>query len=264
MKTTRVNDVELCYRDEGEGQSLVFLHAFPLDQTMWDDQVSHFSASYRVITLDWRGFGKSSLGEGPSTMAAFASDLAGLLDFLKIDKTMICGLSMGGYAAMSFLQQHADRVRALVLADTRATADTDEGRQNRLKMAAQAREEGPGAIAEQMISRLFGSTSLNTRANVVERVRAMILANRREGIARALLGMAERPDSTSVLSGITSPVLVVVGEEDTLTPPAEAEAMCKVIPGSEMATLKGVGHLANLEDPQTFNTVVSRFISLAE
>ena len=226
MKTTRVNDVELCYRDAGEGQPIVFLHAFPLDQTMWDDQVSHFSSSYRVITLDWRGFGKSSLGEGPSTMAAFASDVAALLDFLKIDKATICGLSMGGYAAMSFVREHADRVRALVLADTRAAADTDEGRQNRLKMAALAREEGPAAIAEQMITKLLGATTLSTRANVVERVRAMILANRREGIARALIGMAERPDSTSVLSGITFPVLIVVGEEDTLTPPAEAEVMC--------------------------------------
>ncbi len=261
MKTIRLDDVEICYRDEGSGQPLVFLHAFPLDQTMWDDQVSHFSASYRVITLDWRGFGKSSLGEGPSTMAAFASDLTALLDFLRIESAVICGLSMGGYAAMSFLRNHSDRVRALVLADTRATADSDEGRENRLKMAAVAREEGPGAIADQMISRLLGSTTLSTRANVVERVRAMILANRREGIARALLGMAERTDSTSVLAGVTCPVLVVVGEEDTLTPLAEAEAMSKVIPRSEMAALKRVGHLANLEDPQPFNAVISRFLS---
>ena len=131
--------MEICYRDEGKGQPLVFLHAFPLDQSMWDDQVSHFATGYRVITLDWRGFGKSSLGEGPSTMAAFASDLAGLLDSLKIERATICGLSMGGYAAMAFLREHGHRVQALVLADTRATADTDEARQNRLKMAALAR-----------------------------------------------------------------------------------------------------------------------------
>ena len=134
MKTASINDVSISYRDEGRGKPLVFLHAFPLSQRMWDDQLAAFVGSFRVITLDWRGFGESSLAES-SEMTDFAADLEGLLEWLKIDQAVICGLSMGGYAAFRFFETCSHRIEALILADTRATPDTEEGRANRMVMA---------------------------------------------------------------------------------------------------------------------------------
>lgn len=260
MKTALVNSVSISYRDEGEGMPLIFLHAFPLSQRMWDDQVAAFSGTHRVITFDWRGFGESSLPESSSDMSSFAEDLAGLMDCLRIDRAVICGLSMGGYAALSFLRTYAHRVEALILADTRATADTEEGRRNRLTMAALVREEGPGAIVNQMISRLLGAKSIDNNPGVVSRVRAMIEKNCSDGIARALVGMAVRPDSTSLLSQLRCPTLVIVGEDDLLTPPSDAEAMATLIPGAKLAVIKGVGHLPNIEWPAEFNRILEGFL----
>jgi pimeloyl-ACP methyl ester carboxylesterase len=261
MKTALVNRVSISYRDEGEGKPLIFLHAFPLSQRMWDDQVAAFSGTRRVITFDWRGFGESSLAESSSDMTAFADDLAALMDFLGIERAVICGLSMGGYAALSFLRTYADRLEALILADTRATADTDEGRRNRLAMTALVREDGPTAIVEQMTSRLLGAKSLRNNPGAVQRVRKMIEANRSEGIARALLGMAARPDSTALLSEIRCPTLIVVGQDDILTPPSESEAMAREIAGSKLAIIPGVGHLPNIEAPEEFNRILAEFLS---
>jgi len=260
MKTASINGVEIRYRDEGTGRPLVFLHAFPLSQKMWNDQVAAFAPSFRVITFDWRGFGESSLPEGSSEMASFADDLIGLLDLLEIDRAVICGLSMGGYAAFSFLSNHANRVKALILADTRATADTEEGRNNRLTMAALVREKGPTAIVEQMTGRLLGAKTIKGNPEAVARVRSMIEANQSEGIARALLGMAARPDSTPLLATIACPTLIVVGEDDVLTPPADAKAMSAGIAGAELEIISNVGHLPNIESPSEFNRILQGFL----
>jgi 3-oxoadipate enol-lactonase len=261
MKTALINNVSISYRDEGTGKPIVFLHAFPLSQRMWDDQAAAFSLAHRVITFDWRGFGESSLPESPSDMTAFADDLAGLMDFLELDRAVICGLSMGGYAAFSFLRTYAHRVEALILADTRATADTEEGRRNRLTMTSLVREEGPSAIVEQMTSRLLGAKSLHDNPHAVGRVRTMIEANRSEGIARALLGMAARPDSTALLADVRCPTLIIVGEDDVLTPPSESEAMARGIAGSKLSIIPGVGHLPNIENPHEFNRILEEFLS---
>lgn len=142
MKKIKVNDVEVAYRDEGPGQPIVFLHAFPLDQSMWDEQFTEFASNHRVITLDWRGFGKSDMSSIHSSMPVFADDLAGLLNFLAIEKATICGLSMGGYAAFAFYRNYAERVNAVILCDTRAAADNDEGKRGRYEMAELARTNG--------------------------------------------------------------------------------------------------------------------------
>lgn len=151
MKKIKVNDVELAYRDEGSGEPIVFLHAFPLNQGMWDEQVAAIAPNHRIITLDWRGFGESGMSSTHSSMAVFADDLAGLLDLLGIEKATICGLSMGGYAAFAFYRKFAERVNALILCDTRAAADTDEGKRGRYEMAELARTKGASAIGEKMI-----------------------------------------------------------------------------------------------------------------
>jgi len=260
MKRIKINDVELACRDEGWGVPVVLLHAFPLDQRMWDEQVAAFAARHRVVTFDWRGFGRSTLGETASTMEVFADDVAGLLDALEIERAVICGLSMGGYAAFAFYRKYAERVAALILADTRPGPDTDEGKRGRYEMAELARCSGASALVEKMIPKLLGATTQQTKPHIVERVRAMIESNNAEGIARALHGMAERADSTELLAQINCPTLVIVGSEDGLTSPSEAEKMSQGISGARLVTIAGAGHLSNLEQPDEFNRAVSDFL----
>lgn len=261
MKKAAVNGIEIAYRDEGDGNPIVFLHAFPLNQTMWDGQVKAFCENHRVITFDWRGFGKSTLGTESTTMNLFADDLACLLDALGVDLATICGLSMGGYAALAFYRKYADRVSALILADTRANRDTEEGKRARYEMAELARKSGPSALVEIMIPRLIGATTLQNNPRVAKRVQNMIESNSAEGIAQALLGMAERDDSTDLLAQINCPTLVIAGSEDKLTPPSEAEKMSEAICNANFEVISGAGHLPNIEQPGDFNRVITQFLN---
>ncbi len=261
MKKIKVNDVELAYRDEGSGNPVVFLHAFPLNQTMWDKQVAEFASSRRVITLDWRGFGESGLNSTQSSLPVFADDLAELLNVLGIEKATICGLSMGGYAAFAFYRKFAERVNALILCDTRATADTEEAKQGRYEMVELARTKGASAIAEKMIPKLLGATTLKSFPGAASHVRSMIEAAQPEGIAQSLIGMARRDDSTELLSHINCPTLIIVGDEDTLTPPADSGKMAQTIAGSRLEVIPGAGHLSNLERPAIFNQAVGDFLN---
>jgi len=260
MKWLRVNNTELAYRDEGAGEPIVFLHAFPLNQTMWDEQVAALAPSHRVITFDWRGFGESGIGATDSTIPAFAGDLAELLSQLQIERATICGLSMGGYVAFAFYRTHASRVKALVLCDTRATADTDEGKRARYEMAEVARSKGIAAIADSMIPRLLGETTLQNRPDTVKRLRRMIETAQAEGVARALFGMAQRQDSTDLLPLVDCPTLVVVGSEDKLTPQSEAEKISRLVKTANLEVIGGAGHLSNLEQPIPFNRAISKFL----
>lgn len=260
MNRIKIHDAELAYRDTGQGQPVVFLHAFPLNQSMWDEQVAEFSQTHRVITFDWRGFGNSTLGSSDSSMPNFADDLASLLDQLGIGAAAICGLSMGGYAAFAFCRKYPARVNALILCDTRATQDTEEGKRARFETAELARSQGASAIVELMIPKLLGETTLKTQPHIAARVRQMIEAANPEGIAKALIGMAGRDDSTELLAKLDCLTLVVVGEEDNLTPPSEAEILSAAIRGSQLAVIPQAGHLANLESVPVFNRVVSEFL----
>lgn len=259
MKTT-INGISIDYRDEGSGLPVVFIHAFPLNQTMWDDQVAALRHRCRTITLDLRGFGNSDAPPGPYAMEQMAADVRGLLSFLDIDRAVLAGISMGGYIALAFSRSYPDAVRAMVLADTRASADTHEARSRRIKSAEKAEKEGSSAIAEEAAPLLLGSTTKQTRPSIVERVREMIRANSAQGIAGAQRGMAQRRDSTYILPGIGVPVLIIVGAEDELTPPAEAENLRNGIPHARLRIIDSAGHLSNLEQPEEFNAELIEFI----
>lgn len=263
MKTT-INGISLDYRDGGSGLPVIFIHAFPLNQTMWDDQVAALQNHCRTITLDLRGFGLSDAPPGPYSMDQMAADVRGLLSILNIDQAVIVGLSMGGYIALAFYRNYPDAVRAMVLADTRASADTHEARQRRINSAARAEKEGSRAIAEDMVPLLLGRTTINTQPSIVERVRGMIQANQPEGIAGAQRGMSTRRDSTYILPGIHIPVLIIVGSEDELTPPEEAESLRSGIPGARLRVIKDAGHLSNVEQPEHFNKALLDFIESLE
>ena len=257
-----VNGITIDYREVGGADlPVIFLHAFPLNQSMWDEQVAALSRRCRAITLDLRGFGGSEVSPGTTQMSEMASDVRGLMAALSIDEAVLVGLSMGGYVALAFFRNYPGAVRALVLSDTRASADTEEARQKRLSFAERAEREGVTAIGEDMIPLLLGSTTLATRPDLNERIRTMIERNSPAGVAAAQRGMAERLDSTYILVGIDCPTLILVGSEDTLTPVAEAEALRNGIPHSQLQVIPNAGHLPNIEQPLAFNQAVGEFLS---
>jgi 3-oxoadipate enol-lactonase len=251
----------LDYETRGSGPALLLLHAFPLNQAMWDPQMEPLARRFQVVRFDARGFGGSPAGEGLLTMERIADDAVALLDHLGLSRAVVCGLSMGGYAAFALLRRHPDRLRGLVLADTRAGADTPEARAGRATLAERVLKEGAGAAAEATLPKLLGSTSHAQRPEVVQRVRALIGENPARGIANALHGLAARADSQPLLREIAVPTLVVCGQEDAFTPPADARALHEGIAGSTLEVLEGAGHLSNLEQPTAFNAVLERFLT---
>jgi 3-oxoadipate enol-lactonase len=259
----KIAGLDLEYDVRGEGRTLLFLHAFPLDLRMWDAQAEAFGATHRVVRFDCRGFGGSPPGDGLLTMERIADDAAALLDHLDLSKAVVVGCSMGGYAAFAMARKHPERLRGLVLADTRAEPDSDEARRNRALLAEKVRLEGAQAAADAFLPRLLGATTQRERPGVVARLRETILAASPRGICDALAGLAARADSRGTLREIRVPTLVTCGEEDTLTPPADAEALQRAIPGARLELISRAGHLPSLESPEELNAVLRRFLAEA-
>lgn len=254
--------MELAYREVGSGLPLVLLHAFPLSSAMWMEQRNELGGLCRVITPDQRGFGGSALGEDPPSLDAAADDVAELLDRLDLDRVVLGGLSMGGYVAMAFLRRHPDRVRALVLADTKASADPDAARANRERIAAAVEsDETSTVLVDDVLPALLGTTTVERRPLVSGRVRGLVQAAPAAAVAWAQRAMAARPDSFDTLRGFDRPALVVVGEEDVLSPPSDAEAMAAALAQARLAVMPKAGHLTAVETPEAFNAEVAGFLS---
>ena len=263
MPFAEVDGVRLHYSDVGAGEpALVLLHAFPLHSGMWAPQLEHLSANRRVVAPDFLGFGGSDAPDSMSryTMLGYADLLAQLLDGLGLERVALAGLSMGGYVAFAFLRQYPHRVSALVLADTRAAADSNEVYERRTDQQDQVARIGTTALIEVLLGGLLSDHTRATRLELVEQVRRL-MANPAAGFIGALEAMKHRPDATDELSGIAVPTLVVVGEDDALAPPDVARAMHERIPGSELAILPRAGHLSNLEAAEEFNAAVDDFLS---
>ena len=261
MRAT-VNNTNIGYEDHGIGQPILFLHAFPLNRSMWSGELVTLLAEerYRLVALDWRGFGESDITSDISTMEQFADDVAGLMDVLGMQDAILCALSMGGYAAFAFLRKYPQRLKGLILADTRPGADTAEGRANRENVARLALSEGTGAIADLQLPKLISENTRQHRPEVEARIRQMINAATPQGIAAASRGMAQRTDSTDLLPTITCPTLVLVGEHDVLTPPDVVQDYASNIPNAQFAVIPDAGHLSNLEQPEAFIQAVSGFL----
>jgi len=255
-----INGIALAYSDTGRGLPIVFLHAFPLNRTMWAQQEADLSPHYRVITIDLRGHGESDAPLWHYSLDQAAEDVRALLDHLSIRQAVFVGLSMGGYILFAFYRKHADRVNGLVLADTRAQADTPEGKEGRFQMAQTAYKHGPAAVADIMIPKLLSPATIGTKPEIVHRVRRMIEGNQVSGIAGDLMAMAERPDSIPLLKQISCPTQIIVGELDQATPPSDAKLMAEQIPGARLAVIPGAAHLANVEQPELFTRIVRSFI----
>jgi pimeloyl-ACP methyl ester carboxylesterase len=257
----RLGSAELSFDVRGEGPTVLFLHAFPLGLAMWESQAQALAATHRVVRFDARGFGGSPPGEGLLSMERIADDAVALLDHLALSRAVVVGLSMGGYAALALVRRHPDRLAGLVLADTKAGPDNDEARRNRAALAERVLKEGAEAAAASTLPKLLGSTTHRDRPAVVEKVRGIILGNPPRGIADALHGLAARADSAATLREVRVPTLVVCGDEDVLTPMAEAEALQRGIAGSRLAAIPQAGHLANLENPTAFDKALLEFLA---
>lgn len=260
MTLIRINDIQMAYTDTGVGHPVVLIHGYPFNRSLWNEQVAALSSSYRVIASDLRGFGETESSEGTVTMNRMAADVAVLLDHLEIPQAAIGGLSMGGYVALAFYKQFPSRVRALILADTRAQADTEEAKQTRHQQAEKALSEGMAGIADAMLPKLLTPETVSKHPDIVKRVRDMMLKLKPEGAAGALLGMAERDDQTELLSTITVPTLIIVGAEDAITTVADSEKMHQAIAGSRLVVLANAGHVSNLERTERFNEALLDFL----
>jgi len=260
-----VNNIRLYYVQMGQGIPLLMVHGYPLDHSLWRAQMDGLSDIAQIIAPDLRGFGQSEASDGICTMVAYADDLAALLDALKIGRAVVCGLSMGGYIALAFWNKYASRVRGLILVDTRAGADAPVVRQGRLDMVELVRQHGSKPAAEAMLPRVLAESTRQTRPDLVELARTMMLRQSPAGIIGAQLGMAERPDSTPMLSTINVPTLAVFGDQDVITP-AETEGrnLAVAIPDAKLVIIPNAGHLSNLEQPETFNVTVRKFLSTLE
>jgi pimeloyl-ACP methyl ester carboxylesterase len=256
----RVRGIKMTFDDTGRGTALLLLHGFPLNRSMWGGQAEALGGEFRVVAPDLRGQGETPLGGDALTMQEMAEDVAALLDELNLGRVVLGGLSMGGYVAFEFFRRFPERVHALVLADTRPQADTEDGRRAREENARRALKDGMGPIVDSMLPKLLAAGTLERRPDVVGRVREMMLAAKPEGAAAALRAMAVRRDQTDLLPSIDVPTLVVVGREDALTPPADAEALSAGIEGSRLAVIEGAGHLSNVERPEEFNRALVDFL----
>ncbi|MFQ3591828.1 MAG: alpha/beta hydrolase [Gemmataceae bacterium] len=247
--------------DVGNGPVVVLLHAFPLDRRMWLSQIELLADMNRVIAPDLPGFGDSPLLTNPS-IDAFADQLAEHLTSKEIHEPVtLVGLSMGGYVSLAFARRHPQRLAALVLADTKAEADDAVARANREKLMATAANAGAGAIIAAMLPKLLGATTQQHRPEVVAATHKLGSDQRSEAIVAALKALRDRPDATPSLGQINVPTLVIVGEEDVLTPPSVAQQMAQAIPRARLAIIPQAGHLAHAENPTAFNEALLTFLT---
>jgi len=254
MPTVTVNGCALNFVDAGRGPSAVLLlHAFPLHSGMWAGQVAALARHHRVIAPDYRGLGQSGPPPAASTMGLLAEDVRALLAHLRIERAGVAGLSMGGYLALELWRQAPGLVRGLALCDTKAGADTPEGAAGREAFARTALEQGLTWVADAMAPKLLRPSP---EPAVLKAVRHLVAGGTPAGVAAAQRGMAVRPDSSPTLATIAVPTLVVVGEQDGLTPPSEAEKLAAGIRGARLVTIPGAGHLSNLENPTAFDAAL--------
>ena len=251
---------DLHYEILGEGPDLVLLHPFPTNHRFWLGIADMLAARYRLIAYDLRGHGDSTPGSGPATMEKHAADLARLCDVVKANQAIFVGVSIGGYVLFEFWRRHRERVAALVLANTRATPDTEEGRASRLKSTEDVLSSGPAQFLESMIPKLLGQHTRENRPDVVEGARKMMAKMTAAGIAAVQQGMAARPDSVPTLSTIDVPTLLLAGAEDTLTPLADAELMHRQIPGSRLEVVPRAGHFAIYEQRNAAGKLIRGFL----
>jgi len=258
-----INNLFVSYTDEGQEGSpvILFIHGFPFNKSMWKLQHEELKDNYRVISYDIRGHGNSGSGNEDFSIDLFANDLIGLMDALKIDKAILCGLSMGGYIALNAMGKYHERFDALVLSDSQCIADTSEVKEKRMRAIESIKHTGVEKYAEESIKNFFSPESFLTKGKEIADVREMILKTSEQSLCNTLLALSLRKETCQILPEIKVPVLIMVGNEDKITPPAAARFMHEKIEGSFLKIIDHAGHLSNLENPGEFNVQLKKFVA---
>lgn len=257
-----VSGFTLSYDDFGTGDvPVIFLHGFPFNRTMWESQVEFLKPSHRVIAIDLRGFGQSKDEETLLSISLFTDDLIQFMDSLKIDKAILCGLSMGGYIALDAQQKFPDRFEALILCDTQCIADTPEAKAKRLDAINQIKTKGAEEFNEKFIKSVFYEDSLSTKKELVEELSTVVHSNSEHILTAGLTALANRSETCSILKDIEIPTLIICGSDDAVTPLKQSEAMHEEIHGSVLVVIHRAGHVSNLEQPDVFNQHLLDFLA---
>jgi pimeloyl-ACP methyl ester carboxylesterase len=246
------------YLEAGSGTPLVLLHAFPLHANQWLPQIERPPRGWRVIAPDLRGWGPGAARALaiPDTIDGHADDILELLAHLDLARVVIGGLSMGGYVALALMAKAASRIAGLVLADTRAPADTPEGRVKRDRAIARVATDGAARVAYDLAAGLVGVTTRAEQPDLLDVMHDFAAAATSDGLTSTLRALRDRPDRTALLGSIACPTLVLCGEEDIVAPPAESAALHAAIPESRLVMIRRAGHLSNLEQPAAFNAAL--------
>lgn len=261
LRNIDVSGVRYRVMDDGIGPTILFVHGFPLDHTMWAAQIEEFSKTHRVVAPDLRGFGGTDGALYSVSMEQFADDLVELLFALQVDKPItFCGLSMGGYIGWQFALRHPQWLGRLILCDTRAAADSAEAAANRLKMADIVVKQGPGPVAVAMMPKLFAAQTAQQNPALTEQVRQVVMKTNPIAIAAAHRGMAVRPDVSGQLSEIRFPSLVIVGEHDAISPRDEMKTIAQSLPNARFEVIPGAGHMSPMENPVSVNNAIREFL----
>ena len=258
-----VNDIMVSYNDDGQDEApvIIFIHGFPFNKSMWDKQFKALKNDYRMIAYDVRGHGNSDAGTGDFSIELFATDLLNFMDALNIDKAMLCGLSMGGYIALNAIENYPDRFDALILSDTNCIADTPEVKEKRMKTIASIKKDGVEKFADESIKNLFAPQSFGTKNKEIAEVREMIVNTSKQSLYNTLRAFYERKETCGKLQDINVPVLIMVGKEDKITPPAAAQLMHEKIKDSLLFIVENAGHLSNMENHLEFNNQLEELVS---
>ena len=260
MNRITSDDAQIVYTTMGSGPPVLLLHPFPVHHEFWTGAVARLSNRYRLILPDVRGHGDSGVGQGPATMAKHANDLARICDQEGIGHAAFVGVSIGGYILFEFWRRYRDRVQTLVLCNTRASAENDASRAARLQSATEVLELGVDPFADSMLPKLLGKSTLDTRPDLVQLARGMILKMSPEDVNLVQRGMAERPDSVPTLKTINVPTLVIAGEEDAAIPAGEADLMRQNIASAQLRMLPKAGHYAAFEQPEATGLLLRQFL----
>lgn len=253
----------LAIDDIGPGPAVVLIHGFPLDRSMWEAQTAEVGSIYRIIAPDLRGAGASAAPDGIYTVDLLADDVIETMDALDLDEPVVVGgLSMGGYVALSIALRYPDRLRGLMLMNTRAAGDPASTAQVREDLARQIEATGSGeALVDSMFPKLFAPTSYTRHADLIARMRERSLRANPRGLANTLRGLAIRPDRTADLGRIAAPTLVLAGADDQLIPNSESKVLADGIPGARLVTIPEAGHLAPLENKTAANAAILEFLA---
>jgi 3-oxoadipate enol-lactonase len=258
----KVDDINICYNDFGKSETpIIFIHGFPFDKLMWEPQLQLLGDLYRVIAYDIRGFGKSTKGTTKGSIQLFADDLIHFMNGLGINKAIACGLSMGGYILLNAILRYPQKFHAIILSDTQCIADSFEAKEKRNNAITQVTTGQTNDFAKGMIENIFCDETKKTKVNVVEKIKSTILSTQTETVTATLTILAERENVCASISQIEVPTLIICGDQDIVTPVAQAEFLFDTIPNSQLRVIENAGHMSNLEKPDEFNMHIAKFLA---